>query len=97
MKTIEYKEGMKLALLVRDRGGFDGFSVYVNGNINGSSVMDQGPHRYEIPRPANKEVVVVQFGGNDGGDSAIFDLSGAAPKRVGEQQGRTHAYLIQPV
>lgn len=94
MKTIEYKEGMKLVLMIKDVGGFDGFGVYVNGHLSFPPVFDREKHRYDIDRPASSEAIVVRFGGNDGGKSAVFDISVDPPRALDSQVGITHAYIV---
>lgn len=95
MTVIEYKSGMKLVLMIKDTGGFDGFGVFVNGHLSFPIVFDQQKHRFDIDRPKKAEAVVIRFGGNDGGKSAIFDVSSDPPQALDRQEGLTHGYVIQ--
>lgn len=98
MKVIEYKDGMKLVLMVRDSGpGFDQFGVFVNGDLSFPPVSDREKHRYDIDRPEGTEAVVVRFRGGDGGRSAIIDIAKDEPVLVEQQAGVTHGYLIKAV
>ena len=93
---IEYKPGMQLVLMVKDTRGFDGFEVFVNGVAAVPPVEDQLVHRYTVPRPAERTVVAVLFGGNDGGASAVFDVSGGQKTLLESQPGMKHVYVIDP-
>ena len=95
MTAIEYKDGMKLVLMIKDSGGLDGFGIYLNGHLSFPVIFDQQKHRYDIDRPNKPEAVVIRFGGNDGGKSAIFDISVDPPRAVERQEGLTHAYFIR--
>jgi hypothetical protein len=74
---IDYREGQKLELRVQDRGGFDSFAIYLDGLLF-TEVADQKPHSYPIARPSDVTAIVVHFGGNDGGTSAVVDVTDAA-------------------
>lgn len=86
---------MQLKLLVRDTGDLDTFAVYVNGGIV-DEIADQQTHAYPIDPPSSDMAVGVQFGGVDGGTSAIYDFANGQKKQLARQTGVTHLYLIQP-
>lgn len=96
MNLIEYKLGMQLVLMVKDTGGFEGFEVFVNGVAATPPVEDMLVHRYTVPRPDERAVVAVRFGGNDGGASAMFDVSGGQKTLLDSQKGMKHVYVIEP-
>ena len=101
MPTIKCGSGMKLQLWVKDSGAFDGFAVILNG-IQFDDVGDQAVRRYDIPTPAGRTEIAVQFGGNDGGVSAVVDIAdkNGLPNRkvlanLGQDDGLRHDYVLE--
>jgi hypothetical protein len=93
---IDYQDGMQLELWVRDTGLFDGFAVFVNGSIV-TTVGDQKTHKFPIPKPTNSEAIAVNFGGQDGGTSAIIDVADPSQLATLETQtGVNHGYIVKP-
>jgi hypothetical protein len=94
---VEYEKDMKLQLWVRDTGLFEGFAVFVDGSIV-TTVGDQKTHKFDIPRPESDEAVAVNFGGQDGGRSAIINVADPDQLMTLETQvGVNHGYVIKPV
>lgn len=97
--TISYPTGREIELWVRDTGQFDGIAIFVDGAIV-QRFVDQGTHRIPLERPSAKVELAVAFGGNDGGISAIVDMTD--PKlpmtlgKFGTNDGHTHRYEIVP-
>lgn len=93
---VEYKPGMQLELWARDTGLFEGFAVFVNGSIV-RVIGDQLTHKFPIPMPNKDESIVINFGGRDGGISAIIDLAHpGGPNTLEDQEGVNHGYIIRP-
>lgn len=96
---IEFPVGRKLELWVRDTGLFDGIAIFLNGAII-KRVGDQYTHKFSIARPREPEEVCVTFGGNDGGVSAIIDVTD--PNQVfplvkqDVSNGLTHKFVLVP-
>jgi hypothetical protein len=97
--TISYPTGRVLELWVRDTGQFDGIAIFVDGAIV-RKFVDQGTHRIPLDRPSAKVELAVAFGGNDGGISAIVDMTDPKlPETLGKfaaNDGLTHRYEIAP-
>lgn len=97
LAMVEYTNDVQLELWVRDTGLFDGFAVFVNGSIV-QTIGDQLTHKFPIPKPANNQSIAINFGGQDGGTSAIVDVSDANQLVALETQtGSNHGYIIKPV
>jgi len=93
---IEYRPGMQLQLWARDTGIFEGFAVFVNGSIV-KVIGDQLTHKFPIPMPQSDESIVINFGGSDGGISAIIDVANpGGPNTLEQQTGLNHGYIIRP-
>jgi hypothetical protein len=96
---IEFPAGKKLELWVRDTGLFDGIAIFLNGAII-KRVGDQSTHKFVILRPREREEVAVTFGGNDGGISAIIDVTDPNQTvALGKQDpthGLTHKFVLVP-
>lgn len=91
---INKTTAMKLELWVKDSGNFDGFAVYFDGDKI-ANVVDQGTHVYTLPDKGTLSVVV-QFGGNDGGISAVVDNKDPNNQTcLGKQDGKRHAYIFK--
>lgn len=92
--AIDYKQGRKLELWVRDTGVFEGFALFLNGE-QVDEVGDQSTQKYAIERPEANAAIVIHFGGADGGDSAVVDVTDPkSKKRLEKQSGLQHSYLI---
>jgi hypothetical protein len=88
-------DGMKLELWVKDEGAFDGFAVYFDDDRI-SRIVDQQTHVYPIPPQEASLKIAVQFGGSDGGISAVVDVvDGNNQVLLGNQQGTRHEYVIK--
>lgn len=95
---ITYPPGKQYQLWVRDSGEFDGFAIYVNQTLV-RQVGDQLTHKYPIVPPVpggpSPLPIVIHFGGNDGGVSAIVDVTVPNDEQVIEKQlGLKHSYLV---
>ncbi len=94
---IDYKVDMKLELWIKDAGMFDGFAVFVDGSLI-RKVGDQITHKSTISRPSGVEAIAINFGGQDGGVSAVVDVTDPNNNLTLEKQtGINHAYMIQAV
>lgn len=97
---IQYPSGKTLELWVRDKGEFDGIAIFLNGQIVGR-VVDQKTHKFPLMRPPVSTSLRASFGGNDGGVSAIVDVTNANEQMViGKQDaedGIHHDYNLVPV
>jgi hypothetical protein len=96
---IEFPGGRKLELWVRDTGLFDGIAIFLNGAII-KRVGDQSTHKFVICRPREREEVAVTFGGNDGGITAIVDVTEpdqmVALAKLDATNGLTHKFVLVP-
>ena len=96
---IEFPEGKQLELWVRDTGLFDGIAIFLNGAII-KRVGDQCTHKFRIERPRERQEVAVTFGGNDGGVSAIVDVTNpdqtVALAKLDMTHGLTHRFVLVP-
>jgi hypothetical protein len=84
------KPGMDLEVWIRDLGKFDAYRVFMNKIQVGLS-FELEKH-YEVP--AGVTSVRVQFEGQDGGISAIVDVTAAPAVLAKQDQGKTHDYEI---
>jgi hypothetical protein len=85
------KPGMNLEVWIRDRGEFDPYRVFMDGVM-----MDLS---FEVERhlviPTDASVVIVQFDGEDGGLSAVFDVAAQPRKLLAKQTtGLHHRYEV---
>ena len=94
---INYTQGMKLELWVRDTGLFEGFAVFVDGSIV-KVIGDKKTHKFPIPRPNGDPSIAINFGGQDGGTSAVIDVANpGGPNTLETQTGINHGYIVHPV
>lgn len=94
---VEYAEGKRLQLWVRDVGAFDGFAVFLDGHLV-CEIGDQTTRKFPIERPDGVSSIVVHFAGRDGGVSAIVDVTDETAKvRLEGQEGLRHSYLVKGV
>jgi hypothetical protein len=80
-----------LELRVLDSGIAEGFTVFVD-DVEVEHV-DEHARRYAIPRPEGTIRIVVQFGGRDGGTSAIFNAT--TENVIALERGFRHEYEIE--
>jgi hypothetical protein len=96
---IRYRERRMLELWVRDVGAFDGIAIYLNGKLI-ERIGDQQTVKFAIERPPGPTEIIVHFGGNDGGISAVVDVTDIDQQRaLGKQtqgDGLRHAYRVVP-
>lgn len=92
---ITRRPGMKVELWVKDSGEFDGFAVYLDGNKI-ATIVDDKTRSFALPETNADLKVTVQFGGNDGGVSAIVHLMDDNNQScLGKQRGMRHEYKIK--
>jgi hypothetical protein len=100
MNQIPFPQGRTFELWVFDSGELDTFGVFLNGQLVKRVRDTKKTHKFTIARPVSHCAVVVHFGGNDSGVSAIFDVTDG--REVGlEQQtpkdGFRHSYILESV
>jgi hypothetical protein len=91
---VAYTADQHLELWVKDTGILEGFTAYV-GTLRVDEVSDGQTHAFPIARPESLLNLVVQFGGQSGGHTAIVDNQGPGQRKVlARQEGLSHAYEI---
>lgn len=97
MKHISFPAGRQLELWVRDTGELDTFAVFLNGNL-AERVSDQTrTHRFPFDRPVTSSAIVVHFGGNDSGLTAIVDVTDGQERGLAKltaADGNRHSYIV---
>jgi hypothetical protein len=98
---VDYAEGRQLELWVRDTGLFDGIAIFLNGQRI-RRIGDQITHRFPIDRPPISADITVAFGGNDGGITAIVDVTDGDDNqlvlgRLSQADGAEHTYTVNAV
>jgi hypothetical protein len=94
---IAYPAGKEFELRVKDLGSLDQVDVFVNGALQ-SHITDQELHVFKIERPIAAMAIAVHFEGQDGGKSAIVDMTDPAnPDMVASQTGLIHSYLLTAI
>lgn len=97
---VNYADGRKLQLWIKDKGELDGISVFLNGHLV-RSFADQVTHKFPLERAPLSVKLLVAFGGNDGGVTAIVDVTDSANELVLAKQkpedGMKHEYVLKSV
>ncbi|MDQ2643857.1 MAG: hypothetical protein M3020_08595 [Myxococcota bacterium] len=97
---VNYSDGKKLQLWVKDRGELDGISVFLNGHLV-RCFADQVTHKFPLERPPESVKLLVAFGGNDGGVTAIVDVTDGNNELVVARQkpedGMKHEYVLKSI
>ncbi|MEY4547131.1 MAG: hypothetical protein RL685_3326 [Pseudomonadota bacterium] len=100
MSHIPYPQHKTFELWVRDTGDLDSFAVFLNGQL-AERVSDQRKtHKFKIDRPQGSCAVVVHFGGNDSGITAVVDVTNDRERGLAKQtpqDGFRHSYLLEAV
>ena len=95
---VKYTDGKKLQLWIKDRGELDGVSVFLNGHLV-RSFADPITHKFPLERPPQSVKLLVAFGGNDGGVTAIVDVTDSGNELILAKQkpedGMKHEYVLK--
>jgi hypothetical protein len=95
--AIDYPANKSFELRVKDKGELEQFDVFVNGTLR-SHISDGEMHKFPLERPPSAMAIAVHFEGQDGGKSAIVDVTDPQnPVKIASQDGLLHSYIVRGV